>query len=211
MTKLYTLWTQGIYLLEWPSPSNFPPCMDKRKIFLYTMCKDTTFYTRCFLGMAHSHVWPTFGFIICPYYYNLKAVSDVFCGWTLQTLIQIDGWTVSDVMFQWHWKILLLRGFCFWCVLLLWKLWWKELGELVSEMEHNLSCSMKILHELCGSCFCKEIGRMISGKQGDEVMKSIFDVGWGSEGMFFWWWKKTKLLDFLEYRKVCVGFRFWVL
>jgi hypothetical protein len=36
---------------------------------------------------------------------------------------------------------------------------------------------MKTFHELCGSCFCKEIGRMISRKQIDEVMKNIFDAG----------------------------------
>jgi hypothetical protein len=36
---------------------------------------------------------------------------------------------------------------------------------------------MKTLHELCGSCFCKEIGRRISGKRKDEVMKKIFDAG----------------------------------
>jgi hypothetical protein len=69
------------------------------------------------------------------------------------------------------------EGFLFLVCFVALKVMMKELGELVSEMEHNLSCSMKILHELCGSCFCKEIGRMISGKQGDEVMKSIFDVG----------------------------------
>jgi hypothetical protein len=33
---------------------------------------------------------------------------------------------------------------------------------------------MKTFHELCGSCFCKEIGRMILGKRGDEVMRNIY-------------------------------------
>ncbi len=46
-----------------------------------------------------------------------------------------------------------------------------------SMMEHNLSCSMKTLHELCESWFWEEIGRKISREQKDEVMKSIFDVG----------------------------------
>jgi hypothetical protein len=32
---------------------------------------------------------------------------------------------------------------------------------------------------------CKEIGKMISGKWGDEVMRSMFDAGWECEGMFF--------------------------
>jgi hypothetical protein len=36
---------------------------------------------------------------------------------------------------------------------------------------------MKTLHELCGSCFSKEIGKTIFGKQEDEVMRSIFDAG----------------------------------
>jgi hypothetical protein len=36
---------------------------------------------------------------------------------------------------------------------------------------------MKILHELCGSGFCKMIGRMVSRKRGDEVMGKIFDAG----------------------------------
>jgi hypothetical protein len=36
---------------------------------------------------------------------------------------------------------------------------------------------MKILHEFCGSSFCKKIGRMVLGKQGDEVMGRIFDAG----------------------------------
>jgi hypothetical protein len=36
---------------------------------------------------------------------------------------------------------------------------------------------MKTFHELYGSCFYKEIGKMILGKRGDEVMRSIFDAG----------------------------------
>jgi hypothetical protein len=52
-----------------------------------------------------------------------------------------------------------------------------ELGELVSKMEHNLGYLMKTFHELCRSCFCKEIGKRILGKRRDEVMRSIFDAG----------------------------------
>jgi hypothetical protein len=44
---------------------------------------------------------------------------------------------------------------------------------------------MKTFHELCGSSFCKVIGRMILGKRGDELMRGIFDAGWGSEGRLF--------------------------
>jgi hypothetical protein len=41
-------------------------------------------------------------------------------------------------------------------------------------MEHNPCYSIKILLKLCGSQFYKEIGKKIFG---DEVMRSIFDVG----------------------------------
>jgi hypothetical protein len=74
-------------------------------------------------------------------------------------------------------KNLFLICFCIWCVLWFYRLWRKELGELVSMMECNPSCSMKTLHELCESWLCTEIGRKISGEQRDEVMKNIFDVG----------------------------------
>ncbi len=36
---------------------------------------------------------------------------------------------------------------------------------------------MKTLQELCGLDLCKEIGSGVLGKQEDEVMKKIFDVG----------------------------------
>jgi len=35
---------------------------------------------------------------------------------------------------------------------------------------------MKIVQKLCGSDWCKEISRGILGKQGDEVMRRIFDA-----------------------------------
>jgi hypothetical protein len=44
-------------------------------------------------------------------------------------------------------------------------------------MEHNPNYSMKTLHELCKSHFCKEIGKKIYGEGKDEVMKKIFDSG----------------------------------
>jgi hypothetical protein len=40
----------------------------------------------------------------------------------------------------------------------------KEVGEITSEMEGNLSSSTKFFKELRGSDFCKEIGRGILGK-----------------------------------------------
>jgi len=36
---------------------------------------------------------------------------------------------------------------------------------------------MKTLREFCGLNFYKEISKGILGKQGNEVMKSIFDAG----------------------------------
>ncbi len=59
----------------------------------------------------------------------------------------------------------------------LFKLWRKEFGELAFEMECNFNSSMKTLQELCESNFCKEIGKGILGKQGNEVMKRISDAG----------------------------------
>ncbi len=39
--------------------------------------------------------------------------------------------------------------FCFWFVLLFCRLLWRDLGEVVSVMERNLSYSMGTLYELC--------------------------------------------------------------
>ncbi len=65
-----------------------------------------------------------------------------------------------------------------------WKHSVKEVGDITYEIEDNL-CSMKIVQELCGSDWCKEISRGILGKQGDEVMRRIFDACWKSEGKFY--------------------------
>jgi hypothetical protein len=50
----------------------------------------------------------------------------------------------------------------FWFVLLFCKLLQGDLGELVSVMEHDLNCSMKIFHELCESRLCEGIDKEIS-------------------------------------------------
>jgi hypothetical protein len=107
---------------------------------------------------------------------NLKIVSDVFCGWRLQTLIRLNCWRRGDSMVP---KNSLLMYFCFLCVMLLCRLWRGELGELVSVMERNPCCSMKTLLELCVLSFYKEIGRRIFAQRRDEVTRSIFDAGWG--------------------------------
>jgi hypothetical protein len=60
---------------------------------------------------------------------------------------------------------------------------------------------MKTVQELCGSYLCKEIDRGILGKQGDEVMRRIFDACWKSEGKFYGEEREVKLLDFLEDKK----------
>ncbi len=113
-------------------------------------------------------------------FYNLKTMLDVLCGWKLQTLIQLSG----GIAIQWHWKI------CFWCdffgcVLLFYRLWRKELGELVFVMEGNPCCSMKTLLKLCGSRFYKEIDKKISTQWKDEVLRNIFYVGWRRKTGFF--------------------------
>ncbi len=59
-------------------------------------------------------------------------------------------------------------------VLLLCKLLRKELGEFVSAMERNPSCSMKTHDEMCESQFCKEIGRKTSKERRDEHGRRIF-------------------------------------
>jgi hypothetical protein len=43
-------------------------------------------------------------------------------------------------------------------------------------MECNFSYSMKTFHELYGLGFYKEINKTISRKQGNEVMRKIFDA-----------------------------------
>jgi hypothetical protein len=51
--------------------------------------------------------------------------------------------------------------FYFWFVLLFCKLLWRDLGELVLMMEHDLGYSMETLNELCESWLCKGIGEEI--------------------------------------------------
>jgi hypothetical protein len=50
----------------------------------------------------------------------------------------------------------------FWFGLLFCKLLRKDFGELVSVMEHDPNCLMKIIYELCEPRFCKGIGEDIS-------------------------------------------------
>jgi hypothetical protein len=68
------------------------------------------------------------------------------------------------VVFQVCRKSCFLVCFCFWFVLLFCRLLRKDLGELVSVMEHNLGCSMGTLYELCESQLWEGIGEEISGE-----------------------------------------------
>jgi hypothetical protein len=52
----------------------------------------------------------------------------------------------------------------------------KDLGELVSVMEHDHGYLMGILYELCESRLCKGIGEEISGERTDDERKNIYDV-----------------------------------
>jgi hypothetical protein len=67
--------------------------------------------------------------------------------------------------------------FCFWFILLFCKLLWKDLGEMVSMMEHDLGCSMETHYELCESWLCKGFGEEISREQRDEEKKYIYEAG----------------------------------
>ncbi len=67
--------------------------------------------------------------------------------------------------------------FCFWFVLLFCKLFWRDLGGLVSIMECDPSCSMETHYELCESQLNKGIGEEISGERRDEEKKYIYEAG----------------------------------
>jgi hypothetical protein len=71
--------------------------MDTRKIFPYTPCKDTTFYPRCFLGMAHSHVWPTFAAsILIILFFEMLKFSEFF--WKNKILWR-KYWIFRNILF----------------------------------------------------------------------------------------------------------------
>jgi hypothetical protein len=116
---------------------------------------------------------------------NLKTMSDVFCGWRLQTLIQLCGWNAGGMVFQGRWRNCFLVCFYFWNVLLFRRLLQRDLGELISVMEHDPSYSMKTLHELCESWFCEGIGEEISREWRDEEWKSYMTLAEENRGWIF--------------------------
>jgi hypothetical protein len=59
---------------------------------------------------------------------------------------------------------------------LFYRLWWRDLGELVSMMEHDLGCSMETHYELCESHLC---GGDFKGAKGQG--KEIYIGGWLKE------------------------------
>jgi hypothetical protein len=67
--------------------------------------------------------------------------------------------------------------FYFWFVLLFCKLLQGDLGELVSVIECDPGCSMKIFDELCESRLCEGIGTEIYREQWDKKWKNIYDAG----------------------------------
>ncbi len=67
--------------------------------------------------------------------------------------------------------------FYFWFILLLCKLLWRDLNELVSMIERDPGCSMGTHYELCESWFCEGIGEEILGERRDEKKKYIYEVG----------------------------------
>jgi hypothetical protein len=53
----------------------------------------------------------------------------------------------------------------------------KDLGELVSMMEHDPNCSMETLYALCESWLYKGIDEEISRERRDKERRNIYDVG----------------------------------
>jgi hypothetical protein len=68
--------------------------------------------------------------------------------------------------------------FLFFCVFLVaWQIVTKEVGEIVSKMEKNMSNPMRTLQELCELDFCNVISKGDLGKEGNKVMRKIFEAG----------------------------------
>jgi hypothetical protein len=67
--------------------------------------------------------------------------------------------------------------FLFLFVLLFCRLLQGDLGELVSVIECDSGCSMKIFDELCESWLCEGIGREIYREQWDKKWRNIYDAG----------------------------------
>ncbi len=81
------------------------------------------------------------------------------------------------MVFQGRRRSCFLVCFYFWFVLLFCKLLRKDLGELVSMMEHDPNCSMETLYELCESWLCERIDEEISRERKDKERRNIYDVG----------------------------------
>ncbi len=79
------------------------------------------------------------------------------------------------MVFQGHQSCFLVC-FWFWFVLLFCRLLRRDLGELVSMMEHDLGCSLGTLHELGESRLCEGIGEEISKERRDEERRNIYNV-----------------------------------
>jgi len=68
-------------------------------------------------------------------------------------------------------KKIIFLFFCFWFVLLFCRLLWSDLGELVSMMERDPSCSMDTLYELHESRLFEWIGAKLSRERRDREKK----------------------------------------
>ncbi len=110
-----------------------------------------------------------------------------FYGWKQKTLIQLYGWTTEGVVFQGcRWIYFLVLLFC--------KLLWSDLGEPVSMMKCNPSCSMDTLYALCKSRFCKRIGAELSGEQRDKEKGNIYMMLVEVKEADFWQRDEAKFL-----------------
>jgi len=99
---------------------------------------------------------------------NLEIMSSIFL-WMKATNPNLNWWLnywrrgASTTL-----KNLLLMCLCFLCVLLLCRLWWKEFGELVYEMDHNLSNSMKLFMNFVDQV---SVRRLAGGFWGSKEMR----------------------------------------
>jgi hypothetical protein len=66
---------------------------------------------------------------------------------------------------------------CFWFGLLFCKLLWSGFGELVSMIEHDLSCSMDNIYEQCESQFLGMIGAKFSRVRRDVDNGKLYEAG----------------------------------
>ncbi len=82
----------------------------------------------------------------------------------------LEAWCFKDV------KKFIFLFFYFWLGLLLCRLLWNGLGELVSVMECDLSCSKDILYDYCEAQFWGRISAKISRERRKVERRKIYEA-----------------------------------